>query len=255
MKSDILCISETWLDRTVTDCELDIPNYTLFRNDRNRRGGGVAIYVSDVLTASRRPDLEHQDVESVWLEIINNKKKILLGSYYRPPIAQGTRATIVDAFINKLQASLLAALNLNPDCLLAIGDFNDRCVHWGDDHVHSELGKKLVDLTNTLNLHQLISEPTRYIEHSANILDIIITDSPGLLSNREVSPPIANLDHCVISCSVAFTHVTDPMFSRKMWDYKNANYEGLNAAVQNIMNRLTFTHDRMDMNVTDFNSV
>jgi hypothetical protein len=78
MKSDILCISETWLDRTVTDCELDIPNYTLFRNDRNRRGGGVAIYVSDVLTTSRRPDLEHQDVESVWLEIINNKKKILL---------------------------------------------------------------------------------------------------------------------------------------------------------------------------------
>jgi hypothetical protein len=79
----------------------------------------------------------------------------------------------VDNFIDKLQASLMAALATNPDCLLLIGDFNDRCHNWDDDHAHSDLGHKLVDITNILILHQMVAEPTRYISNFANILDII----------------------------------------------------------------------------------
>ena len=47
MKADILCLSETWLDGSISDSDVLIPNYTIFRNDRSRHGGGVAIYVSD----------------------------------------------------------------------------------------------------------------------------------------------------------------------------------------------------------------
>ena len=49
MKPDVICVVETWLDNDIVDNELILPNCQLFRKDRNRQGGGVAIYVSDAL--------------------------------------------------------------------------------------------------------------------------------------------------------------------------------------------------------------
>ena len=44
-KPDIVCIVETWLDNTIADNELSLPNFQLFRRDCNRHGGGIALYV------------------------------------------------------------------------------------------------------------------------------------------------------------------------------------------------------------------
>ena len=43
---DIMTFSETWLDESVSDAEVfsDNSNLTVIRIDRNRRGGGVAIF-------------------------------------------------------------------------------------------------------------------------------------------------------------------------------------------------------------------
>ena len=42
----ILSVNETWLDDSVTDDEVAIPGFTIFRNDRmSGRHGGVALYV------------------------------------------------------------------------------------------------------------------------------------------------------------------------------------------------------------------
>ena len=40
---------ETWLNDSITDDMINIPNYTVVRQDRNckRRGGGVCIYISN----------------------------------------------------------------------------------------------------------------------------------------------------------------------------------------------------------------
>ena len=61
-KPDIVCIVETWLDGDITDGELLLPNFQLFRRDRNRHGGGVALYVCSSLVCNMlcdgSPDLE-----------------------------------------------------------------------------------------------------------------------------------------------------------------------------------------------------
>ena len=45
-KFDIFTISETWLDNSVTDVELEVPGYKLYRVDReNKKGGGICVYV------------------------------------------------------------------------------------------------------------------------------------------------------------------------------------------------------------------
>ena len=46
-KPDVVCLVETWLSTDIFVSELFIPNYTIVRHDRNRHGGGVALYVSN----------------------------------------------------------------------------------------------------------------------------------------------------------------------------------------------------------------
>ena len=49
-KFDILCISESWLDDSISDIELDIPGYDIHRLDRtNTLGGGVCTFVKQNL--------------------------------------------------------------------------------------------------------------------------------------------------------------------------------------------------------------
>ena len=41
---------ETWLSPDVSDKELNLPGYQLLRLDRNRHGGGILMYVADLLS-------------------------------------------------------------------------------------------------------------------------------------------------------------------------------------------------------------
>ena len=66
MKSDIVCINETWLDNSIPDIAVDIPDYDIHRNDIKCHGGGVAVYVTSALVVKRRLDLEHNDCEKLY---------------------------------------------------------------------------------------------------------------------------------------------------------------------------------------------
>ena len=152
------------------------------------------MYVHDRIPAERRVDLEPNSNEVIWLEIQIAGGKILLGTYYRPP--GGTKPDI-DYFVNNLQISLDKAFSSKPKCVLMLGDFNDR---WEGNHNASDLKNQSVDIVLMNGLHQLITEPTRLTATSANLLDLIITDSPGYVLDRGVSPPVCNSDHCLIYC-------------------------------------------------------
>ena len=43
-RPDVICIVVTWLDDNVIDNEVVLSGYQLFWLDRNRRGGGMAVY-------------------------------------------------------------------------------------------------------------------------------------------------------------------------------------------------------------------
>ena len=48
---DIVCIIvETWLHDSISDSELTINGYNLVRQDRNRHGGGVMLYIRNNLS-------------------------------------------------------------------------------------------------------------------------------------------------------------------------------------------------------------
>ena len=65
----MLAINESELDNTITDGEIHIPGYVIIRKDRNRHGGGVAIYNKENISCSARHDLAPAQLEMVCVEI------------------------------------------------------------------------------------------------------------------------------------------------------------------------------------------
>ena len=78
---DIAIISETHLKKKHLDGCFQINGYTLFRRDRiGRRGGGVAVYVREQLSAKEwTSPCDQPDFELLWIEVQAGSRKLLSG--------------------------------------------------------------------------------------------------------------------------------------------------------------------------------
>ena len=84
----VIGVTETWLDSSVSDAEIEIPGYIIQRKDRRRTGGGVCMYINKYLAFTPRMDLTNNinNIESIWVDILLPKTgPILIGVCYRPP--------------------------------------------------------------------------------------------------------------------------------------------------------------------------
>ena len=64
---DVLALSETWLDETVMDSEICPIGYTLIRRDRNRCGGGVAVYLSERVSYTIHTPVNSGSIDQSWI--------------------------------------------------------------------------------------------------------------------------------------------------------------------------------------------
>ena len=113
---DIITVSETWLDQSISSSTITIPGYQEpIRHDRNRHGGGVAMYFKNSVPFTERTDLVLPNVEATWAEINLNNKKVLLGCFYIHPRFQ--EWNLVELCIEQ---ALQSCQNL-----IIIGDFNE----------------------------------------------------------------------------------------------------------------------------------
>ena len=78
---DVLGLAETKVDDSISDSSISIPGFELFRRDRNRHGGGVALYARSTL----QPTLEcsHSDLEALVVKLC--KPNIYFTVTYLPP--------------------------------------------------------------------------------------------------------------------------------------------------------------------------
>ena len=114
---DILCFTETHLDSNVCNENLLLDGFhTIFRKDRNSFGGGVMIYISNLLRVQRRMELEPVGLECVWLEITSRTCNYLLCCVYRPPSAD-------NRFWTNFHWSLDKAGDAS-DNIIIVGDLN-----------------------------------------------------------------------------------------------------------------------------------
>ena len=87
----MICLSETWnSDESFSnDSTLHLPNYNPIHFGRkNKRGGGICVFVNERFIFKRRDDLSVSDDtnETLSIEVINkNNKNIIVSTCYRPP--------------------------------------------------------------------------------------------------------------------------------------------------------------------------
>ena len=114
---DVVSINETWCDGTVSDSEIELPGYFLLRRDRNRNGGGTALYIKNGIDFKKRDDLCDPSLECIWIELTPvNRRPILVCAVYNP------NGKDVD-FPNKL-LSMLSKVSTCDNEMILMGDFN-----------------------------------------------------------------------------------------------------------------------------------
>ncbi len=227
-KYQVIALTESKLGPDISDEYIDvIDDYTCkpYRSDVSRHQAGILIYVHKQLVHNRRHDLESLHPYMMWIQFNINKKNVLFCTCYRPP---GQNQQEILHFLDSLYNSVDKAQNENPDCIIITGDLNDRCVLWDDEHNVSELKNRLRDMILQLGMYQLIREPTHFTNHSAYLLDLIITDAPGFIRNTGVLPLMGNLGHTPIYGILNLNSKCQNSIKKTVWHYNNADTEGLN---------------------------
>lgn len=155
----IFTVSETWLDNSITDLEVEIPGYDVYRLDRHEKtGGGVCAYVRESYKTKHLYDLcfiSSAGFHQLWLQVqVGRCKSIVICTVYRPPNSD------LNCFDAEFGDALISALSLNHD-VYVLGDPNCNLLNPQD---HGSLS--VMNFCSICNLTQVIKQPTRITETS-----------------------------------------------------------------------------------------
>ena len=180
---------------------IEIDGYNILRFDRNRHGGGVACYVRNDLSFTKRNYFPH-DIETTFIEIFLPKTKPMrFGIVYRPASQTSFLETMNEHFYN------LDTINKETYIL---GDFNIN-LYLNNKYVFDKRStivsntipydvRKYQEFCNVFNLKQLISCPTRITCSCYTIIDHILANYPDRISQKG-KIDIGISDHQLIFCT------------------------------------------------------
>ena len=113
----MITISEIWLNTSVTNCEVSIDGYKLYRQDRLRkRGGGVCAYIRKDITVTVLKEISHLPDNyfyQFWLKL----QSVVICISYRPPDCP------LSFFEELLKPNYIQALTMNKP-IVVLGDLN-----------------------------------------------------------------------------------------------------------------------------------
>ena len=101
---NIICIVKTWLSDEIDDSEIFIPEFQLFRNDRNRHGCGVLMYVSSMFYASVVLPSPHT-LEILTLSVLYSNFKIYLCLFYELPSSTTAISATLFFYLDSIDVS------------------------------------------------------------------------------------------------------------------------------------------------------
>ncbi|XP_031341035.1 uncharacterized protein LOC116169148 [Photinus pyralis] len=188
--SDIIGVSETFLDASYVDKYLNINNYNLVRSDRLTFGGGVAIYLKSSYTFQVIPfDDNYESIDHLWLMVTINKLKVVIGVIYVQPSAN-------IQFFNDLTL-IIEQIYLRSQLIILMGDLNVNLLC-----KHASESKRLLSLFSNFDLVQLINEPTRITPKTASLLDVICVTNSFTINSSGTFDLLNNTDHLLTFCNI-----------------------------------------------------
>lgn len=117
-KADIIAVlmSEPWLKKTISDKDVAIDDYNMFRADRKNKGGGVGVFEKSRLSATlERAMTVPKCFEMLTIDLKLGNTSLTVACYYRPPSANTealpTHSTALADIVHQKE-------------IIVIGDFN-----------------------------------------------------------------------------------------------------------------------------------
>ena len=160
-KLDCMFLTETWLNinGSAALIEASPPNYSSFQSIRTgKKGGGTASIITDSLFCRSIcfDDFASFEYHAI---VLKCQPPVLSVTVYRPPKQCPTFLTDF--------SELLSIIHTNYDKIIITGDFN---IHV--DNVNNSKARDFMDLLNSMDFTQHITEPTHNRDHT---LDLVIT--------------------------------------------------------------------------------
>ena len=189
IQPDIIMICESWCNSSISDANLGLVGYELqheLRSDRtdtaNGIGGGLVVYSRtgvEVLSCDKNIDFNQYckfklkcDGDSYYFYLI-----------YRPPTSGE------ENFENLCQ--LVSGAEKNA---VFVGDFNLPKIDWASGVVEGRDGRFVLALQDNF-MEQLVTFPTHT---KGNCLDLVISNSPGLVKEVKDAGRLGKSDHVML---------------------------------------------------------
>ena len=169
-KPKILLLSETRTVENMTDAELDIEGYNIFRCDsHNRHTGGVAVYIRKSISAFAVNSSKCNFVWSLSIKISKGFLNDVFSVIYRGH----------DSHIRFLESRLEEICDdavERSSGIHILGDFNV-------NFTNKPQSKSIVSVARLFGLHQKIASPTRVTSNTSTLIDWYLTNSNELAVN------------------------------------------------------------------------
>ncbi len=180
----------------------------------------MGIYVKDTLkftvNNSVRTDVNS---ESIWVDILNGREKLVIGVQYRPPnLRRGDTSSLLQEISRACRSKNVCFLR----------DYNFRRIDW--ERIIGDLESE--DFLRVLQdnfLKQVVTEPTR----GDNILDLVLTNDENMISEVDVGSQLGCSDHREIRFNLEWEENGDNNLTL-VPDFRRANYEGLRRHLEEV---------------------
>ena len=224
-KFDVILISETWLDDSVSDAMLTCENsYRILRKDRPSRGGGVcvltksAIRVSAIELPAKFSSLEVAALDLYGIDL----SKLRIVCQYRAPESLNLELEKV-----QLMAELNGILSSVDFPVVFCGDYNCRSIDWSVPSVPEAnlVAGIFLESAMECGLTQLVDFPTHT---EGGLLDCVFVNQRDLVIDLSAAEPLAaSCDHTGIQFRLNFSLDRAPKAFRTITDYRKGNYDAI----------------------------
>ena len=159
----VIGITESWATPDISDAELGMTGYVMFRKDRiGRRGGGVILYIKESIQAYEiKLEKQAECEEAVWCNIVTGNSTLTVGLVYRSPNISTDENEKIQNAIKEVSKR---------DCII-MGDFNHGRIQRKSQQSNGSEDQKFLNLVQDSFLTQRVLEPTR----GENVLDIVLS--------------------------------------------------------------------------------
>ena len=231
---DLISICETSLNDTLVPKVPELNGYTFepANHPNNVTHGGVGIFYKNSLPVIPRRDLSFD--ESLVFELKFGRKKIFFTVLYRNPMFKHNTPEF-EVFLSHFRNLHSKIKAENPFAMFFTGDFNAHSKLWWPAGDTNAEGREIDDLFTSLNLSQIISEPTNFEPgKNPSCIDLIVTDQPNLILDSGTRASLdSNCHHQTIHCKVNFRIPPPTPSERHIWHYHRANAASIERTMSN----------------------